>query len=112
MRNVEILERAVEDAVGAENSFPSVTTNEITDPERDNDKLIEELFARAGVEGKKVRQRKAEKERKKCNESGDAQRAEEDRGVQRIFEELEILVERPIVNDGAVLRDPEGVGED
>jgi hypothetical protein len=60
--DVEILKRAVEDAVGAEDSFPCVAADEIADPERDDDELVEKLFAGARVKGKKVSERISEKE--------------------------------------------------
>ena len=51
MRDVKILEEAIEDSVAAENGFPCVTTNEIADPQRDDDQLVEKFFARTGLKG-------------------------------------------------------------
>ncbi len=58
--DVQILQKAVEDTVGAENGFPGIAANEIADPERDDDQLVEEFFARAGVEGQEISERVTE----------------------------------------------------
>jgi len=109
--DVEILQEAVQHTVCTKDGFPRVTADEIADPQWDDHELVEKFFARAGVEGEEIRERKAEKERKNCDRSRDAHGAEKDRGVQRIFEELGILVEIPVVDDYAVLGEPKGVGE-
>jgi hypothetical protein len=59
--DVEILEKSVEDTVAAENGFPGVSTNQVADPQRNNDQLIEEFFARASVEGQEIGERITEK---------------------------------------------------
>ena len=59
------MQEAVEHAVAAENGFPGVAANEIADPQRDDDELIEDFFARAGVERKIVGERIAEQQRAK-----------------------------------------------
>ena len=71
--DVEVLEEAVEDAVGAENGFPGVAADEIADPERNDDELIEKIFANARVEGHEVGERIAEREREQRDAGGDAQ---------------------------------------
>ena len=84
VRDVQILQEAIEDAVAAENGFPGVAANEIADPQRDDDELVEQFFARAGVEGEEIRERVAEQERKKGHGGGDAHGAQEDLDVKRI----------------------------
>jgi len=101
--DVEKLQRAVEDTVRAEDGFPRVAADKITDPERDDDELIEKFFAGAGVEGEEVSERVAEKKRKKSHGNSDAESAEENGGVERIGEELGVLAEIPVVEDDAVL---------
>jgi hypothetical protein len=105
--DVEKLQRAVEDTVRAEDGFPRVAADKITDPERDDYELIEKFFARAGVEGEEVSERVAEKKRKKCHGNSDAESAEENGGVERVREELGVLAEIPVVEDDAVLGYPE-----
>jgi len=55
--DVEILQKAVEDAVGAENGFPGLPADEIADRQRNNDQLVEKFFARTGVKGHVVGER-------------------------------------------------------
>ena len=109
--DVEVLQEAVEDAVGAENGFPGVAADEIADPERDDDKLIEKIFANARVEGHEVGERIAEQEREQRDAGGDASSAEKNFGVDGIMEELGIVLEIPLVDDDAVANEPEAVGE-
>jgi hypothetical protein len=84
--DVEILEKTVEHAVAAENGFPGVAAYQIADPERDNHELVEEFLARAGVEGKIVRERIAEKKGAEGHGSSDARGAQENLEVERIGE--------------------------
>ena len=109
MRDVEILQKAVEDAVAAENCFPGVATHQIADPERNDDQLVEKFFARACVERQEIRQRISEKYRKKCNSGGDACGAKEDLDVEWIPEQREVVVEIPMIEDDAVSDSPEAV---
>ena len=53
MRDVQVLKKSIQDTVGAENRFPSVTPNEIADPQRNDNQLIENFFARTCVKDKK-----------------------------------------------------------
>jgi hypothetical protein len=111
VRDVEILQSAVQDAFRAEDGFPCVAADEITDPEGDNHKLIEEFFAGTGVKREEVGERVAKQKRKKSDRSGDAERAEENDGIERIGKEFCILVEIPAMKDDAVLGQPEGMGK-
>ena len=49
MSDVQVLEKAVEDSVAAEDGFPGVAADEIADPQRNDDQLIEQFFAWAGL---------------------------------------------------------------
>ena len=82
--DMEILQEAVEDAVAAENCFPGVAAHEIADPQRDDDELIEDFLARAGVKGKIVGQRITEQQGAERDGGGDAHAAEQDFGVNGI----------------------------
>src|SRR6267142_3489551 len=62
-REVQILEKAVEHAIAAQDGFPSVTANEVADPQRYDHELIQEFLARTSVEGEVVRERIAEEQR-------------------------------------------------
>ena len=107
--DVEILEEAVEDAFAAENCFPGVAANEIADPERHDDELIEQFFARAGMKREVVGERIAEEQGTEHHGAGDAHGAEENFGVEGIREELLIIVEIPVMDEDAVLYGPEAV---
>ena len=109
--DVEVLKEAVEDAFAAEDGFPGVTANQVADPERDDDELVEEFFAGAGVERNEIRERVAEEDRKERDRSGYAHGAEEDAGVERVGGELVVVVEIPVMDDETVLDGPETVGE-
>src|SRR5882762_9004436 len=61
-RDVQILEKAVEHAIAAEDGFPGIATNEVAHPQRHDHKLIQEFLARTGVEGEIVRERVAEEQ--------------------------------------------------
>ena len=50
VRDVQVLQKAVQHAVASENGFPGVTADEIADPKRYDNELIEEFFSRASVE--------------------------------------------------------------
>jgi hypothetical protein len=58
--DVQVLEKAVEDSVAAENGFPGVAADEIADPQRHDDQLVEEFLARAGVKREVIGERVAE----------------------------------------------------
>jgi len=58
-----------------------------------------------------VGKRVAKQKTKKSDGSGDAERAEENGGVERIGKELRVLVEIPAVENDAVLGQPEGMGK-
>ena len=47
---VELLEEAVKDSVGAKNGFPGITANQVADPQGHDDQLIEKFFSWSGVE--------------------------------------------------------------
>src|SRR5271157_545294 len=47
--DMRVLEEAVEDSFAAQNCFPGVAADQIADPERDDDELIEQFFACAGM---------------------------------------------------------------
>src|SRR6267154_179781 len=61
-REVQILEKAIEDAIAAQDGFPGIAANEVAHPQRHNYKLIQEFLARTGVKGEIVRERIAEEE--------------------------------------------------
>jgi hypothetical protein len=82
--DVRVLKEAVEDAFAAENCFPCVAANEIANPERHDDELIEQFFARARMKREVIGKRIAEKQRTEHHGGGDAHGAEEDFGVQGI----------------------------
>ena len=111
VREVQILQKAVEHAVAAENRFPSVTANQIADPERNDDELIEEFFARAGVERQKIGERIAEEERAKRNGGGDAHRAKKYFDVNGFVNERAVIAQVPVMDDEAVANGPEAVSE-
>jgi hypothetical protein len=111
VRDVEVLEKAVENTVGAENGFPGITANEIADPQRNDDELIQKLLTATGVEGKIVGERIAEKERENSDRSGDAHGAKENFEVDGIFQERGVILEIPVVDDDSVLDGPETVNE-
>lgn len=109
--DVQVLEKAVEHAVAAENRFPGVAADQIADPERDDHELIEEFFARTGVEGEEVRERVAEEERAEGHGSGDACGAQENLEVERIGEKRAIVLQIPVMDERAVADEPETVRE-
>jgi hypothetical protein len=109
--DVKILEKTVENAVGAENGFPGVSANEIADPERNDDELIEELPPGAGFEGHEIGQRIAEEQGEEGDTRGDAHGAEKDFEINGIMEELGVVLKIPFVNEEAIANEPETVGE-
>src|SRR5437588_4998874 len=111
MGDVEILQEAVEDSITAENWFPGVAADEITDPERDDDELVEEFLARAGLERQKIGERISEKYGKHGDRGSDANGAEKDLYVERIFEECGVILEIPVMDDEPVADGPEAVKE-
>src|SRR2546428_74997 len=54
VREMQVLEKTVEDPVAAKNGFPGVTPDEIADPQRHDDKLVEKFLAGMGVKGQVV----------------------------------------------------------
>src|SRR5258708_20019496 len=58
-----------------------------------------------------MRERVAEKYRKNCDGGRDAHGAEQDLDIKRIFEEREVVVQIPVMEDDAVADDPEAVQE-
>src|SRR5579864_929608 len=111
MRDVKILEKTVEDAVAAKDGFPRIAANEIADPEWNDDELIEEFFACAGMEGEIVRKRIAEEERQKRNGSRDAHGAEKNFRVDGIGEKCSVVGEITLMDNEAVANGPEAVRE-
>ena len=109
--DVEILQEAVEDAVAAEDCFPGVAANEIADPERDDDELIEEFFACACMERQVVGERIAEQQGTESDGGGDAHACGKGLRRRRDCDEVAVIVEIPLMNDEAVAHEPEAVGE-
>src|SRR5580700_8103949 len=109
--DMEVLEKAVEDAFAAEDCFPSIAADQITDPERDDDQLVQQFFARAGMKREVVGQRVAKEKSTEHYRGGDAHGAEENLGVERIGEEFLVIGEIPVMDEGAVLNRPEAVGK-
>lgn len=109
MRDVQVLQEAIQDSFAAENGLPSVAADEVTDPEGDDDQLVEQFLSGASVEGHVIGKWKGEEKRKKCYRSGDPHGAEQDLRVNRIAEECFVIVERPVVNDEAIADGPETV---
>src|SRR6266403_644227 len=75
-REVQILEKAVEHAIAAQDGFPCIAANEVADPQRHDHQLIQEFLARTGVEGEVVRKRIAEEQRAECHGTGNARGAQ------------------------------------
>src|SRR5690348_18332665 len=50
MDDVKVLQKAIQHSVAAENRFPGVTSDEVTDPEWNDDKLVEQVFAHSRAE--------------------------------------------------------------
>src|SRR5882762_627646 len=48
MGEMQVLQEAIENAFAAENGFPGVTAHQVTHPQRNDDELVEQLFASAG----------------------------------------------------------------
>src|SRR5882757_7033846 len=74
-RDVQILEKAVEHSIAAQDGFPGVAANEVADPQRHDHELIQKFLARSGVEGEVVRKRVAEEQRAECHGTGNARGA-------------------------------------
>src|SRR6202034_69968 len=102
VREVPILQEGVEHAVAAENCFPCVAAHQITHPERDDHKLIEEFFANSRVERQVVRQRVAQEQREECDRTGDAHGAQENLCVEGMDEQLLIVLQVPLMDKQAV----------
>ena len=109
--DVKVLEEAVEDALGSEDGFPGIAADEIANPERNDDELIEKIFAGAGVKGHEVGQRIPEEEGEKGDTGGDAHGAEEHFDVDGILEELGVILEIPFVDEEAIPNQPEAVSK-
>src|SRR5215471_5607786 len=109
--DVKILQETVENAVGAENGLPGVSANEIADPERNDDELIEEFLPDAGFERHEIGQRIAEEQGEEGDARGDAHGAEKDFEINGIVEELGVVLKIPFVNEEAIANEPETVGE-
>src|SRR5712672_2878041 len=107
VRDAQILEKAVEHAIAAEDGFPGVTADEIADPQRHDHKLIEEFLARTGVEGEIVRERVAEEQRAEGYGAGDACGAEKNLKVQGIGKQCAVVLQIPVVDQETVAHDPE-----
>ena len=90
-RDVEVLQEAVEDAIAAENRFPGISADQITDPERNDDELIEKFFARTRVKREEVRERITQNNRKQRDGTGDARRAAEHLQIDWILKESGVV---------------------
>src|SRR5881392_1830528 len=111
MGDMEILQEAVEDTFTAENCFPGVATDEITDPERDDHELVEEFLARAGLKRQKIGEGISEKYGKHGDGGGDSNGAKKDLYIEWIFEECDVILEIPVMDDDAFADGPEAVKE-
>jgi hypothetical protein len=109
--DVEVLKKTVEDAVGAEDGLPGIASDEVADPQRNDNKLIEKLLAYTSVERHVVGKGIAKEERKEHDAGGDARSAEEDFDVHGILKKFGVILEIPLVDKEAVANEPEAVGE-
>jgi hypothetical protein len=108
---MKVLEEAVENAFAAENGFPGVAADEIADPQGDDDELVEQFLAGAGIKGKIVGERVAEKEGAEGYGCGDAHGAQKDFEVDGLREESAVVVQVPLVDEEAVSDGPKAVRE-
>src|SRR6266403_259856 len=111
MREMQVLQEAIEDAFAAENGFPSVTAHQVTHPQRHDDELVEQLFAGAGMKRQVIGQRVAEQQGAKRHRGGDAYGAQEDSDVNGLGKESHIIVQVPLVDQDSVVDGPETVRE-
>ena len=111
VRDVQVLKKSVKHAVGAENCFPSVAANQVADPKRNNNELIENFLAWTRVERQEICDWITEKNGEQRNGSGDARGAEEHLKIKRIFEERRVVVEIPPMYDDTVADRPKAVKE-
>ncbi len=108
---MQILQETVEHALAAEDGFPRVAAHEIADPQGNDHKLVEKLLARTGVERDEKGERIAEEHRTQSYRRCDAHGAEKDFGVERIRNQLVVVLEVPLVDEETVADHPEAVGE-
>src|SRR6266853_3104688 len=108
---VEVLEKAIENAFAAQNGFPGVAAHQVAHPQRHDDELVEQFFARAGMKRQVIGQRVAEQQRAERYRSSDAHGAQEDFDVYGLGEERRIIVEVPLVDENSVTNRPEAVRE-
>jgi len=108
---MKILEEAVEDAFAAENGFPGVAADEIADPQGNDDKLVEQFLAGAGMKRKVVGERVAEEQGAEGHRCGDAHGAQEDFEIDGLREESFVIVQVPLVDEETVFDGPEAVRE-
>ena len=73
MRDVKILQQAVQDAVAAEDGFPGVAANEIAGPQGNDHELIEQVLSFRRVKRKIVRERISEEQSEQRDRGGDRQ---------------------------------------
>src|SRR3984957_8021337 len=109
--DMEVLEKSVENSFATEDCFPSVAADQIADPERNDDELVQQFLARAGMKREVVGERVAEENGTERYRGCDAHGAQENLGVQRIGEEFLVIGEIPVMDEGAVLNRPEAVGK-
>ena len=113
MRDVEILQEAVEHAIASKDCFPSVTAHKITGPQRDNHELVEKIFSFWCVKREEISEWVSENQREQGNGGGDANRSKKDREVNRVANQLDVILKIPVVNDGLLRRNrPEAVAEE
>ena len=113
MRDVEILQEAVEHAIASKDCFPGVTAHEIASPERDDHELIEKVFSFRCVKREEISERVSEKQREQGNGGGDANRSKKDRDVNRVANQLNVILKIPALDDGLLRRNgPEAVTEE
>ena len=109
---VHILQQRIEHTIGAEDRLPRIRSHQITDPQRNDHQLIEQIFSLACIERQEIRQRISQQQRKQHHARRNPHRAQQRLPVHRLLQQFFIVLEIPRVHDGLRRRDrPEAVAE-
>src|SRR5260370_28722591 len=106
---MQVLQKAIEDAFAAKNGFPRVTPYQIAHPKGNDDKLVEQFFARARMKREVVGQRVTKQQGTQRHRGGDTHGAQEDFGVDGLGKESGVILQVPLMDHNSVVDSPEAV---
>src|SRR5579872_3678745 len=100
LRQVHILQQGIQHTVRSEDRFPSISPYQITDPERDDHKLVKQVLLFPRIESKKICQWISQQKREDRHSRGNPHGTQKCLPVNVNAQKLEVIGQTPGMLNG------------